>query len=83
VDGVTKEEYGQYLEENLQGLHACMKAKRYRHQPIRRVYIRRIQGHLNYFGVSGNSIRLLMVIEQVKRAWYKWLCSRSQRKRLT
>jgi hypothetical protein len=26
---------------------------------------------------------LLLVIEQVKRAWYKWLCRRSQRKRLT
>lgn len=40
VDGVTKEEYGQALEANLQDLHARMKAKRHRHQPIRRVYIR-------------------------------------------
>ena len=29
------------------------------------------------------SISLLRVIEHVKRAWYKWLCRRSQRKRLT
>ena len=41
VDGITKEQYGQALESNLQDLHARMKAKRYRHQPIRRVYIRR------------------------------------------
>ncbi len=39
VDGVTKEQYGQDLEANLQDLHARMKAKRYRHQPIRRVHI--------------------------------------------
>jgi RNA-directed DNA polymerase len=34
VDGVTKEEYGQDLERNLQDLHARMKAKRYRHPPM-------------------------------------------------
>jgi hypothetical protein len=39
VDGVTKEEYAQDLEANLQDLHARMKARRYRHQPIRRVHI--------------------------------------------
>jgi hypothetical protein len=44
---------------------------------------RRIQGHFNYFGVSGNFRSLLRVTEQAKRIWYKWLCRRSQRKRLT
>ncbi len=44
---------------------------------------RRIQGHFNYFGVSGNFRSLLLVVEQAKRSWYKWLCRRSQRKRLT
>ena len=44
---------------------------------------RRIQGHFNYFGVSGNFRSLLRVVEQVRRAWYKWLCHRSHRKRLT
>ena len=28
VDGITKEQYGQDLERNLQDLHARMKAKR-------------------------------------------------------
>jgi hypothetical protein len=40
-------------------------------------------GHFNYFGIRGNFRSLLLVIEQVKRIWYKWLCRRSQRKRLT
>ena len=44
---------------------------------------RRIQGHFNYFGVSGNFKRLLLVVDEAKRSWYKWLCRRSQRKRLT
>ena len=39
VDGVSKDEYGQRLEENLRELHERMRAKRYRHQPIRRVHI--------------------------------------------
>ena len=39
VDGVTKEQYGQDLENNLRDLHERLKAKRYRHQPIRRVHI--------------------------------------------
>lgn len=39
VDGVTKEQYGEALEENLRDLHARLKSMRYRHQPIRRVLI--------------------------------------------
>ena len=39
VDGVTKEQYGQDLEENLKDLHERMKSMRYRHRPIRRVHI--------------------------------------------
>ncbi len=52
VDGVTKEQYGQDLETNLQDLHARMKAKRYRHQPIRRVHIPKGQGKTRPIGIS-------------------------------
>src|SRR2546427_8384841 len=38
-DGGTKEQYGQHLEATLQDLHATLKEKRYRHQPIRRGHI--------------------------------------------
>jgi hypothetical protein len=51
VDGVTKEQYGQELESNLQDLHARLKAKRYRHQPIRRVYIPKEQGKTRPIGI--------------------------------
>ncbi len=39
VDGVTWKEYGRNLSENLKGLVARMKAKQYKPQPARRVYI--------------------------------------------
>jgi hypothetical protein len=43
-----------------------------------------VRGHCNYFGVSGNFRSLLRLVEATKRAWwYKWLCRRSQRTRLT
>jgi group II intron reverse transcriptase/maturase len=60
--------------------------RRYRHLPVKAQHAaltRRIQGHFNYFGVSGNFRSLLLVVEQARRSWYKWLCRRSQRKRLT
>ncbi len=60
--------------------------RRHRHLPVKDQHAaltRRIQGHFNYFGVSGNFRSLLLVIEYAKRSWYKWLCRRSQRTRLT
>ena len=60
--------------------------RRHRHLPLtvqHKALTRRIQGHLNYFAVSGNFRSLRLVLEQAKRAWYKWLCRRSQRTRLT
>ena len=39
VDGVTWREYGEHLAENLRDLVVRMKAKRYKPQPVKRVYI--------------------------------------------
>ena len=39
IDGVTWEEYGENLDDNLRGLVARMKAKRYKPQPSRRTII--------------------------------------------
>jgi RNA-directed DNA polymerase len=58
---------------------------RNRHEPIKAQHAalcRRIQGHYNYFGISGNFRSLLLLHEAVRRAWYKWLRRRSQRTRL-
>lgn len=52
VDGVTKEKYGERLEENLATLHARMKAGQYRHQAIRRVHIPKAPGKTRPIGIS-------------------------------
>jgi hypothetical protein len=44
---------------------------------------RRLRGHCNYFGVSGNFRSLRLLVEATRRDWYKWLCHRSLRTRLT
>ncbi|MDI3284809.1 group II intron reverse transcriptase/maturase [Polyangium sp. 15x6] len=59
--------------------------RRYRHLPVKVQHAalkRRIQGHFNYFGVNGNVRSLLLLVEEAKRAWYKWLRRRSNRVRL-
>lgn len=52
VDGITKEPYGQDLDQNLQDLHQRLKAKRDRHQPIRRVSVHKGQGTRRPIGIS-------------------------------
>jgi retron-type reverse transcriptase len=52
VDGVTKELYERHLSENLRDLLARLKAKRYRHQPIRRVHIPKEKGKTRPIGIS-------------------------------
>lgn len=52
VDGVTKEMYAEDLEQNLQRLHARLKAKQYRHQPIRRVHLPKSPGTTRPIGIS-------------------------------
>ena len=60
--------------------------RRHRHQPVQvqhAALTRRLQGHFNYFGVSGNSRSLQLLVDATERNWYKWLRRRSNRTRLT
>ena len=52
IDGVTKAEYGQELQRRLEDLHARLKSKRWRHQPIRRVHIPKGEGKTRPIGIS-------------------------------
>ena len=60
--------------------------RRHRHQPVgvqHAALSRRIQSHFNYFGVSGNSRSLGLLVDATERHWYKWLRRRGNRTRLT
>jgi retron-type reverse transcriptase len=76
VDGVTKEQYGQELERNLQDLHARLKAKRLfaksRHQPIRRVHIPKERGKTRPIGISAFEDKLVQdAVREVLEAIYE------------
>jgi len=51
---------------------------------VMKQYLRRhLKGHIQYYGVSGNSQRVHCYIEQAHRVLYKWLNRRSQRRSLS
>ena len=52
VDGVTKAQYGQNLEVNLQELHRKLHQMSYRPQPVRQVEIPKEDGSMRSLGIS-------------------------------
>ena len=72
VDGITKEQYGQALESNLQGLHERLKRKQYRHQPIRRVHIYKAPGKTRPIGISSTEDKIVQgALREVLEAIYE------------
>ena len=61
VDGLGVEEYGKNLEANLKGLVARMKAKAYRPQPVRRVYIPKPDGKQRPLGIPAVEDRIVQL----------------------
>ena len=66
VDGVSKAEYEQGLEGNLEDLHRRLKAKRYRHQPLRRVHIPKGGGRTRPIGISAVEDKIVQGGEDLK-----------------
>jgi len=52
VDGMNVEEYGKELEANLSDLQQRLYERRYRHQPIKRVFIPKEDGRKRPLGIS-------------------------------
>jgi RNA-directed DNA polymerase len=72
VDGVTKEDYEQNLGVNLRGLHERLRAKRYRHQPIRRVHIPKGNGKTRPLGISAFEDKVVQdALREVLQAVYE------------
>jgi group II intron reverse transcriptase/maturase len=71
------------LARAIRAIHVWCKEHRHwtvkeQHEALKR----RVQGHINYFGVNGNTRSLRKFLHQVRRRWFRWLCRRSQRTRL-
>lgn len=72
VDGITKEDYGQNLRDNLQDLHERLRTKRYRHQPIRRVHIPKDNGKIRPLGISAFEDKIVQdALREVLQAVYE------------
>jgi len=60
--------------------------RRHRHHSIEEQHAaltRRIEGHLNYFGVNGNGRSTAMLVDKARWTWQKWLRRRGQRRPMT
>jgi RNA-directed DNA polymerase len=72
VDGITKEMYERDLTGNLKDLHGRLKAKRYRHQPIRRVHIPKDNGKTRPLGISAFEDKVVQdAVREVMQAVYE------------
>ena len=72
VDGVTKEAYGENLEENLQDLHARLREMRYRHQPLRRIHVPKGKGKTRPIGISALEDKIVQgVLREILEAIYE------------
>ena len=72
VDGVTWEQYGERLEENLQDLHARLHRGAYRAQPSRRVFIPKPDGKKRPLGIAVLEDKLVQrAVAEVMNAIYE------------
>jgi hypothetical protein len=63
-----------------------MWCRRYRHLPLAMQHdalCQKLRGHFGYYGLTGNWEALVRFQWEVGRTWYKWLCRRSQRGRMS
>lgn len=59
IDGITKEQYGQELKRNIRDLHERLRAKRWRHKPIRRIHIPKENGKSRPIGISSTEDKIV------------------------
>ena len=70
--GSRRSSTGRTWRRNLQDLHARLKSKRYRHQPIRRVHIPKEQGKTRPIGISAFEDKLVQdAVREVLEAIYE------------
>ncbi|MCA9558948.1 MAG: hypothetical protein KC583_10330 [Myxococcales bacterium] len=72
------------FSRGLTALNKWLKAARHLPIPVQaRVLGLKLRGHMNYYGLRGNSRSINRFHYEVRRLWFKWLRRRSQRTALT
>ena len=72
VNGVSKEDYGQNLRQNLKGLHERLVSERWRHQAIRRVNLPKYDGKTRPIGISTLEDKIVLeALREVLEAMYE------------
>ena len=72
ADGVTKEAYGENLEENLTDLHRRMREMSYRHQPLRRIHVPKGKGKTRPIGISSTEDKIVQgALREILEAIYE------------
>lgn len=72
IDEVTKKEYGENLEQNIEGLVERLKRKSYKPQPSLRVYIPKSNGKLRPLGIASYEDKIVqLALKKVLEAIYE------------
>ena len=72
IDGVTKEEYGRNLEQNIEELVERLKRKSYKPQPSLRVYIPKSNGKLRPLGIASYEDKIVqLALKKILEAVYE------------
>lgn len=72
VDGITKEQYGENLEENIESLLVRMKKFSYKPYPVRRAYIPKGNGKMRGLGIPSFEDKVVQgVFKEILEAIYE------------
>jgi RNA-directed DNA polymerase len=81
---VGRKTQGERMRKKLKALSVRLATLRTRGGQAMVEYVRRhLQGHIQYYGVSGNTRRLRQYVRQAGRLLFRWLNRRSQRRSVT
>src|SRR5262249_40626239 len=78
---LTRKTQGRRMRKKLNALNQRLRSMRVQGGRAMQEYVRRhLTGHIQYYGISGNSRGGSRYVYVTERLWFKWLNRRSQRR---